>query len=232
MEAVKVARIYCNRCRVTTRHNLVATKAYRDDDEQASFWGEYRLWSCAGCDTCVMEHHYSSDYMTQYGEEDSEPYDRIYHPKRAGSTRAEKHFMSLPGKLTAIYHEVICAKNEGLGILCASGLRTLLEGVCSDKGIGGGDNLKAKIDNMKALLPENIVKNLHAFRFAGNEAVHELEAPPEYELGTALDVIEDVLNFLYALDYKANTLAQLQAARREKSDTFVGPFTDSAKKII
>ena len=71
---------------------------------------------------------------------------------------------------------------------------------------------------MKTVLPENIVKNLHAFRFAGNEAVHELEAPPEYELAWALDVIEDVLNFLYALDYKTNTLAQMQAARRDKGD--------------
>jgi hypothetical protein len=220
-EPVKTMGIYCNRCRVTTRHNLVATKPYRYEDDGMEFWGEYRLWSCAGCDTCTMEDHYSADYMTAGGpfaiDEDGEPYDCVFYPRPAGSNRAEKHFTSLPAKLRAIYREVISAKNEGLGILCATGLRSLLEGVCSDKGIGGG-HLKVKIDNMKAILPENIVKNLHAFRFAGNEAVHELEAPPEHELETALDIIEDVLNFLYALDYKANTLAQMQAARRDKGD--------------
>ena len=221
-EPVKTIGIYCNRCRVTTRHNLVATKGYRhgEPEDGCDFWGEYRLWSCAGCDTCTMEHHYSADYMSlggSFAEEDGEPYENDFYPKPSGSNRAEKHFVKLPARLKAIYHEVICAKNESLGILCATGLRSLLEGVCSDKGISGGD-LKVKIDNMKAILPENIVKNLHAFRFAGNEAVHELEAPPEYELETALDIIEDVLNFLYALDYKANNLAQMQAARRDKGD--------------
>jgi Domain of unknown function (DUF4145) len=167
-----------------------------------------------------MEDRYSADYMSidgPFAEEDGEPYENIFYPKPSGSIRAEKHFVKLPAKLKAIYHEVICARNEGLGILCATGLRSLLEGVCSDKGIGG-NNLEVKIDSMKTFLPENIVKNLHAFRFAGNEAVHELEAPPDYELGSALDVIEDVLDFLYSLDYKASTLAQMQAARREKSD--------------
>jgi hypothetical protein len=221
-EPVETVRIYCNRCRVTTRHNLVATKGYSygDPDEEPEVWGEYRLWSCGGCDACTMEDRYSADYMTlggDFDEEDGEPYENIFYPKPSGSNRVEKHFVKLPEKLRAIYHEVICAKNEGLGILCATGLRSLLEGVCSDKGIGG-NNLETAIDNMKTLLPENIVKNLHTFRFSGNEAVHELEAPPEYELGTALDVIEDVLNFLYALDYKATTLAQFWAARRDKGD--------------
>jgi hypothetical protein len=85
-----------------------------------------------------------------------------------------------------------------------------LEGVCSDKGIPGA-NLEKKIDGMKTLLPENIVKNLHEFRFIGNKAVHELEAPASHELSAALDVIEDILNFLYALDYKASLLARLRA---------------------
>jgi hypothetical protein len=218
MEAgsVKTIRIYCNLCNGYTWHNLVAAKDYRYEDSGTgmNFWGEYRLWSCAGCDTCAMEDHYTADYMT---DNESQQYESSFYPRPSGSNRAEKHFVKLPAKLKAIYHEVICAKNEALGILCATGLRSLLEGVCSDKGISG-NNLEVKIDRMKNFLPENIVKNLHAFRFAGNEAVHELEAPPEGELETGLDVIEDVLNFLYALDYKANTLAVMQAARRDKGD--------------
>jgi len=191
MEAPKAAHIYCNRCRVTTRHNLVATKEYHYGDPEGAtdVWGEYRLWSCAGCDACTMEDRYSADYMTlggDFAEENGEPYENSFYPKRSGSIRTEKHFVKLPTKLKAIYHEVICARNEGLVILCATGLRSLLEGVCSDKGIGG-NNLEIKIDCMKKFLPENIVKNLHAFRFAGNDAAHELEAPPVYEIETALE---------------------------------------------
>jgi hypothetical protein len=47
----------------------------------------------------------------------------------------------------------------------------------------------------------------------GNRAVHELEAPKSYELSVALDVIEDILNFLYALDYNASLLAKIRAAQ-------------------
>jgi len=77
---------------------------------------------------------------------------------------------------------------------------------------------------MKALLPESIVKNLHGFRFIGNRAVHELEAPDASELALALEVIEDILNFLYSLDYKASLLGKLKAAQGE-----VQPPASSAK---
>jgi len=51
---------------------------------------------------------------------------------------------------------------------------------------------------------------LHGLRFIGNDAVHELEAPNDRTLQVALDVVEDILNFLYALDYKASMLDKLK----------------------
>ena len=68
---------------------------------------------------------------------------------------------------------------------------------------------------MKALLPENIVRNLHGFRFMGNRAAHELEAPFSGELQVAIDLIEDILNYLYDLDYKARLFGGLSAAQRK-----------------
>ena len=213
-EADKTCWIYCNACKGSTRHVLVASREYDDhlrvEDGGPAAWGEYRLWVCGGCDTCTMEDHYQADYLP------SSESDSIFHPKRTSSSRPTKHFVNLPPKLETLYSEVVRSNNEGLHLLCAAGLRSLLEGVCSDKGIPG-TNLEKKIDGMKSLLPESIVKNLHEFRFIGNKAVHELEAPKSYELGAALDVIEDILNFLYALDYKASLLARLRA-RAPKGD--------------
>ena len=40
----------------------------------------------------------------------------------------------------------------------------------------------------------------------GNVAAHELEAPNREDLKLAIEVIEDLLNFLYELDYKAQQL--------------------------
>ena len=204
----KTMRIFCNTCKTPTRHNLVDLHEYHFGDSEIGHmevWGTYSFWACAGCDTCVMEDRYVTEYSG--GEEES-----IFHPRREHSYRPRKRFTKLPKKLDALYKEVVSALNEDLPILCAAGLRSLLEGLCAEQGIQGS-NLQAKIDGMTSHLPENIVKNLHAFRFMGNRAVHELEPPLQFELSVALDVIEDLLNFLYTLDYKASMLAKFKASQ-------------------
>jgi hypothetical protein len=202
-EAENGKRIYCNRCRGETRHHLVASHSYHTDVED----GEYILWVCAGCDTGTMEDSYTAAYLDS-GEPES-----IFYPDRAEHNRIRKYFMNLPKKLEGLYREVISAHNANLNVLCAIGLRGLVEGVCADKSIQGR-NLDEKIEAMKALLPENIVQNLHGFRFMGNRAAHELEAPSSGELQVAIDLIEDILNYLYDLDYKARLFAGLNSAQK------------------
>jgi hypothetical protein len=213
-EAIKDTRIYCNHCKSKTRHSFVGSRDYYfgGDEEGPDEWGTYRLWACAGCDTCVMEDYCSADYM---GDGDgNNVFSSIYHPKRAHLVRPTKFFMKVPPKLGKLYREVISSYNENLPLLCAAGLRSLVEGISADKRILG-DNLEKRIEGMKSLLPESVVKNLHGFRFIGNRAVHELEAPEKNELTLAIDVIEDILNFLYALDYKASLLGKLKASQGE-----------------
>jgi hypothetical protein len=234
-EPQKTSWIYCNLCKGKTRHVLVASKEYnygsRVEEGEPAEWGEYRLWACAGCDTCTMEDYYTAEYMglvnVDEPDQDNQVYDSIYHPKRASSSRPSKHFFNLPSKLERLYSEIIKSHNEGLHLLCAAGLRSLLEGVCAEKAITGA-NLEKKIEGMKSLLPESIVKNLHEFRFIGNRAVHELEAPQTSELGVALDVIEDILNFLYALDYNASLLARIRAGQGEAVRPIAATPTDAA----
>jgi Domain of unknown function (DUF4145) len=184
----KACRIYCNLCQRQTNHNLVASHPYdnRIDGEGFEEYGEFRLCCCAGCDNCTMEDHYTADYMYSQDSEGSQDYASIYYPKPAVGHRPKKQFHKLPKKLAKLYDEVISAHNDKLHILCAAGLRSLIEGICADKSITGR-NLENKIDHMTAVLPANIVENLHAFRFIGNDAVHELEAPPEYAPGVAID---------------------------------------------
>lgn len=47
----------------------------------------------------------------------------------------------------------------------------------------------------------------------GNEAVHELGAPERNTLSLAIEVSEDLLNFLYELDYKASRLPKKNTER-------------------
>jgi hypothetical protein len=47
------------------------------------------------------------------------------------------------------------------------------------------------------LLPnKTLIDSLHGFRFAGNDAAHDLEAMYPSEAAEALEVMEDLLNFL------------------------------------
>ena len=68
-------------------------------------------------------------------------------------------------------------------------------------------------------LPENIANNLHSIRFIGNEAAHELEAPSPDELRLAISICEDLLNYVYELDYKAYRLATSREANEKKIKT-------------
>jgi hypothetical protein len=118
--------------------------------------------------------------------------------------------------LAAIYKEAVTCYNGKALILCAAGLRALLEGICQDKRIKG-KNLKAKIEGLRARLPNNnIIRNLHHFRFMGNDAVHELAAPKATEVALAIGVIEDLMNFFYELDYKASQLREIRRSKKPK----------------
>lgn len=144
----------------------------------------------------------------------------VYFPERSQYDLAPKPYTKLTPKLAALYSEAITCYNREALILCAAGLRALLEGICQDKKIKGR-NLKVKIEGLKTLLPnKNIIRNLHHFRFMGNEAVHELAAPKRTELALAISVIEDLLNFIYELDYKAS---QLREMRRNKKPRLPKP---------
>ena len=108
----------------------------------------------------------------------------------------------------------VCSFSQELGRLWASGLRSLVEGICDNKGIVDGPNakgiktrnLEGRINSLIKFVPPNIVANLHSFRFLGNNALHRLSKPSKTDLQLALNVIEDLLNVVYDLDYHAQRL--------------------------
>jgi hypothetical protein len=198
--------IFCNTCKTETNHVCEAHhyRDYIDEDAPGQVcWVEtvgYRFWICAGCEAATLEKYYND---MSFGDN---PDDITYIPERTALHVGTKQFKQLPKKLAAIYVETLHAYNNNLPVLCAIGIRALLEGICADKGIAGS-NLEKKIENMLHILPANIVANLHSLRFIGNEAAHELNAPKMQELRLAIEICEDLLNFLYELDYKARILA-------------------------
>ena len=201
-------RIFCNICKNETNHLLQCEHEktyYEEEEEGLIFWEKeiYRFWTCAGCDTGTMEVCFTMSGMHDLNGDEIYSYE--YHPTRGQGEIAVKRFNKLPDKLVKLYKESVEAYNYNQHILCTAGLRALIEGVCINKNIDGR-TLYDKIENLISLLPKNIVKNLHSFRFMGNMAVHELEPPSKSDLKLAIEVSEDLLNYLFDLDYKANLL--------------------------
>lgn len=213
--------IFCNQCKGETnhickvdycRHYLTYTDRFLGG---FTYTIGYRLWMCAGCESCTLE-RYSTD-ETLEDENGVAKYETEFFPKRTEYDLKSKDFRQLPPKLDGIYKEVVQAFNNQMGMLCAIGIRALIEGICADQEITGR-NLEARIDGLSSILPKNIVSNLHSIRFMGNEAAHELSAPEQEELGLAIEICEDLLNYLYELDYKASRLSQARQRRKSADE--------------
>jgi hypothetical protein len=230
LELGSTRKFYCNTCGTETHHGLVALQrqphyVYGEDAlmETVVDWYEfqYRFWVCRGCDTALLETAWTS--MGIEDEEGNQIWESEVDPKRMVADRSSKHFRQLNPKLTAIYREVVVSLNAGLKVTCAMGLRALLEGICVDKGVTDEDawGFEAKLEKLKdrKLLPSHIVDCFHSFKFIGDSAAHRLEAPSKEELELAIDVIEDLLNFLYELEYslaaKAKRLAEKRSTEME-----------------
>lgn len=214
-------RIFCNNCRGFTIHRLAASHHVGGPPQghTSTKWDEYlfQFWICAGCEWGSLE-----ELLTDEGMVDAQGNKYFYHldfyPERRESNRFIRVFVEIPPRLDKIYRESIEAFNSNLHILCSIGLRGLLEGICDDQKIAGA-NIYQKINGLsKLVLGKNLIESLHSFRFIGNEAIHELTTPNKDNLSLAIDVIEDLLNYLYELDYKATQLNERVGRRKRGGD--------------
>lgn len=218
-----VWQIYCNTCQHKTNHlcRLDEFSFGHLDEDQKKNMDDYfvevdglRLWSCAGCDEWTIEKYWSVVLVEEWDAlTDRERIESKFFPERTMFHAQLKQFHQLPATLDQIYREVLHSYNSALSVLCAVGVRTILEGICADQEIQG-KNLYEKIEGLSSVLPKNIVTNLHSLRFLGNEAAHEQVSPDQIELQLAINLIEDLLNFLYELDYRAASLTRWREKKR------------------
>jgi hypothetical protein len=214
-------RIFCNVCGGETSHRLRAgysrtRKICLDEDgaplddpdvfhvrnsaEYSLFdAGEIRtsIWSCAGCEQETFEWHYIPTGDELGGNREYYP-ERT--PERPNDLLQPKPFLNMNERLTRIYREIIGCFNADYMVLCSIGLGALLEGICKEKGLSG----RTKVNDLIKFVPNlNVIQALIDFVDARNNAAHQLDAPSREKARLAIEVMEDLLSFLYNLDYKA-----------------------------
>lgn len=210
----KMKRIKCPRCDQETNHLLKRTYSVggqvkaEDGEVTGTFENTSSIYVCAGCGEVTFEWQINSDDGFEFVRQFA-PWEIIV-PK-------SKSFRHLSRELHAVYIEVIYCFQQDCFVLCTMGLRALLEGVCREKGIVGKD-LKDKIDGLEKFVPNpSLIEALHSFRFAGNDAAHDLQPLTKDEARLAIEVMEDLLNFLYELDHKASQMRYVSNFRTMKS---------------
>lgn len=110
----------------------------------------------------------------------------------------------VPEVVRIIYLETVAAIYEGSLILAGLGLRGTIEAVCNDQNVGGG-SLDKMIKNLvtKGLISKKDGERLHAIRFLGNDAAHEIKKPKHEQITVAIKIVKHLIASVYTLKQEA-----------------------------
>lgn len=234
----RVLDIPCIACGRSTKHLVKVSydedgcEVNRRENWSVEWMHNYQVIQCQGCETFSFRHQSwcDQDFYPEAGDDGTT--ERLY-PKRSTNDVTAKPFLNVPTTLRRIYVELIDCFNNECHTLCAAGLRALVEGICADQKIGDGpiampvkgggtttlrkNNLEGKIAGLeeKGILTQVGAQTLHQHRYLGNEAVHELARPSVEELTLAIEIIEHILEQLYEIPAKAESLRSNIAKRKK-----------------
>jgi hypothetical protein len=218
-------KVLCKTCNNKTQHltlssvNETGSAPMSEYEGDVFYWGtNYEIIQCLGCESISFRSSSSNS-------EDEDEYGHSYvteliYPKRSKQLLNLKNFLNVPYNLQRIYRETIdCYNSENL-TLCGAGVRALVEGLCKENGITGGQveiikqdgskemkrktNLQGKINGLydSGKLTQQNSEILHEHRFLGNDAVHELSIPSKEDLSLAIEIVESIFDTLYEIPSK------------------------------
>jgi hypothetical protein len=113
----------------------------------------------------------------------------------------------LPPVIRKIYEQTLRALAEQANVLASIGLRACIEAVCNELSIAA-TSLEKRIDLLfkAGHVSNGDKKRLHAIRFLGNDAAHEIREPKLAEIRIALQIVEHLLNTVFILESRAQSL--------------------------
>jgi len=161
------------------------------------------LVECNGCETISFRKEYH-DYEVYYQIGNDEYTHDITIDTYPHTIKNHNHIESvyeIPNIVRSIYKESILAIQEGAYTLAGLGLRASIEAICNDKNVNGS-NLQIRINAMSrsGLISKSDAARLHAIRFMGNDAAHEIKKAKEQSVLIALKIIEHILLSVYVFE--------------------------------
>lgn len=203
-------RLPCAKCDGLTVHEVLFKVARDLSDENVSVWHSYEIVQCRGCEEISFRSNWQCsedfDHDPVTGEVIYENHEELF-PSRIAGRRELRDINLLPSKVHEFYREAHRAICYRLPRLAGLGIRGIVEAVCKEKNASGG-NLEKKIDSLVSLgiLTRDGAEILHGTRLLGNDAAHEARPLSEQQLDAAMDVAEHLLNSVFILPKKAESL--------------------------
>lgn len=219
-------KAFCNHCNTITNHHVKLEHKIDDvvdDQEIQHYLGtyKYQIIECNGCETISYR---SVDYFPTFGElnkegkiviSNSKTFETFY-PERIKDQLAERKIVNLPTIIRKAYREVIDAYNFDQNILCAAGLRAIVEGICAHYKINS-KTLGEKIDLLNPLIGKELSEALKIHKSLGNYALHRLDIPEKVELEEAIHLVEHSLETLFEIPIRSQKLRESLNTRITKT---------------
>lgn len=196
----------CRNCKTKTRHvNLCLSEDHGDRDY--SFYSSYAVIQCLGCETKSFR-YYWKDIEQAYQVDENEwevPDGSDCYPQYDPAHVDLEDVYIVPTLVRNIYQEAVTAVRAGALTLAGLGLRGTIEAVCNDKQITGR-NLEIRITKMATMgiISKSDADRLHAIRFLGNDAAHDIKKPEKDQISVALKIINHLIQSVYILQIEAD----------------------------
>lgn len=198
----------CRTCARSTRHEVLSQ---HEEENMPEIYHDKNTWQivrCLGCTTVGFRHRYD-DYENVW-EDDNGLHHEIettVYPRVIKNHQKLRSLRYVPSLIKQAYSETLSAYSEHAFVLASIGLRATIEAVCNQLKLSGS-SLEKRIDQLYkgGYVSNGDKKLLHAIRFLGNDAAHEIKEPDEAELRVALEIIEHLINSVFILEKKAKSL--------------------------
>lgn len=176
---------------------------------------EYRMdtinetLKCRGCHR-VSFRTVVRDYESAYPADDGSdrwhvPEDITNYPSFLEGHKELGDIWEVPVTVRDIYTQSVSAIKAQSNTLAGIGLRATIEAICNDQSINGR-TLEKRIDSLSkgGLISQKDAERLHAIRFLGNDAAHDIKRADPKNLLIALRIIDHLLTTIYILDSEAD----------------------------
>lgn len=220
----------CRTCCRRNRHEVLSQHVEETDPEGYHEKFTWQVVRCHGCHTFGFARRHD-DYEAIEWDHDGEAVHEVsiaIYPSVLSEHRPISETYYLPALIQKVYKQTLLALGDQSYVLASIGLRACIEAVCNHLKVSGS-NLEKRIDQLfkTGHVSNGDKRRLHAIRFLGNDAAHEIKEPKASDIRIALEIVEHLLSTVFILESKAKSLATLA----ENYQDFLTLINISAKSL-